>query len=54
MFNGNVVKIPMNQQDSADCLPEINISEEVNKSGVWKNIEANSSNTKLESHDNSS
>jgi hypothetical protein len=42
LANGNVVKIPVIQD-----LPEINISEELNKSGVWKNVEANSSNPKL-------
>ena len=28
-------------------LPDINISEEVNKSGLWKSLEANSSNPRL-------
>ena len=37
LANGCVVKIP-----SAGDLPDINISEEVNKSGVWKSLEANS------------
>ena len=36
LANGCVVKIP-----SAGDLPDINISEEVNKSGVWKSLEAN-------------
>jgi len=35
LANGCVVKIPGD-------LPDINISEEVNKSGVWKSLEANS------------
>lgn len=42
LANGNVVKIPM-QSD----LPDINISEEVNRSGVWKSLENNSSNPKI-------
>lgn len=42
MANGNVMKIPV-----ASDLPEINISEEVNRSGVWKSLEANS-NPRLE------
>ena len=37
LANGCVVKIP-----SAGDLPDINISEEVNKSGVWKSLEGNS------------
>ena len=37
LANGCVVKIP-----SAGDLPDINISEEVNKSGVWKSLEASS------------
>jgi len=36
LANGSIVKVP------SDCLPDINISEEVNKSGVWKSLEANS------------
>jgi len=36
LANGNVVKIPV-----ASDIPEINISEEVNRSGVWKSLEAN-------------
>jgi len=36
LANGGLVKVP------SDCLPDINISEEVNKSGVWKSLEANS------------
>jgi len=42
MANGNVIKIPMTND-----LPDINISEEVNKSGLWKSLEANSSNPRL-------
>ena len=41
LANGNVVKFPVSD------LPEINISEEVNRSGVWKSLEG--SNTSLES-----
>ncbi len=36
MANGNVMKIPIT--DNAD----INISEEMNKSGVWKSLEGSS------------
>jgi len=41
MANGNVIKIPVTSD-----LPQINISEEVNRSGVWKSLEGSS--TKLE------
>ena len=36
LANGNVMKIPINESTA----PDINISEEVNKCGVWKNLEA--------------
>lgn len=42
LANGNVMKIPVN-----DSAPDINISEEVNKCGVWKNLEASNSNAKV-------
>lgn len=45
LANGNVVKIPV-----VDTIPDINISEEVNKSGVWKSVESNS-NTDLVAHE---
>ena len=35
MANGNIIKIPVNQDTN-----EINISEEMNRSGVWKSLEA--------------
>ena len=38
MANGNVMKIPISEQSS-----DINISEEMNKSGVWKSLEGSSS-----------
>ena len=41
MANGNVIKIPM-----PNDVPEINISEEVNRSGMWKSLDG--SNPKLE------
>lgn len=38
MANGNVMKIPIGEGESSD----INISEEMNKSGVWKSLEGSS------------
>jgi hypothetical protein len=35
MANGNIMKIPVSKDGS-----EINISEEMNRSGVWKSLEA--------------
>ena len=43
LANGNVMKIP-----ASEIAPDINISEEVNKCGVWKNLEATNSNPKIE------
>jgi len=44
MANGNVIKIPVTSD-----LPQINISEEVNRSGVWKSLEGyNATSTKVE------
>ena len=43
LANGNVMKIP-----ASEIAPDINISEEVNKCGVWKNLEATNSNQKIE------
>ena len=37
MANGNVMKIPVTENNS-----DINISEEMNRSGVWKSLEGNS------------
>ena len=37
------MKIP-----ASEIAPDINISEEVNKCGVWKNLEATNSNPKIE------
>jgi cell division septal protein FtsQ len=44
MANGNVMKIPISGDGS-----EINISEEMNKSGVWQSLEASNSGVKLSS-----
>ena len=44
MANGNVMKIPLGNDNN-----DINISEEVNRSGVWKSLEGSSTN--LESKD---
>lgn len=35
MANGNIMKIPVSQDGN-----DINISEEMNRSGVWKSLEA--------------
>lgn len=37
MANGNVMKIPIG--DQASNSSDINISEEMNRSGVWKSLE---------------
>ena len=37
MANGNVMKIPMSSSSNDDY--DINISEEMNKSGVWKSLD---------------
>jgi len=44
MANGNVMKIPISGDNS-----DINISEEMNKSGVWQSLETSNSGTKLSS-----
>jgi len=41
MANGNVMKIPISEQGG-----DINISEEMNKSGVWQSLEGSNGNNK--------
>ena len=45
MANGNVMKIPMDGQQSFNS--DINISEEMNRSGVWKSLEGSSTNLEI-------
>lgn len=45
MANGNVLKIPLASNDS-----DINITEEVNRSGVWTSLEGNTSDPNLVPH----
>ncbi len=42
MANGNVMKIPISENEGNNSYGDINISEEMNKSGVWKSLEGSS------------
>lgn len=42
MANGNVMKIPISGEGGNGNGSDINISEEMNKSGVWKSLEGSS------------
>ncbi len=40
MANGNIMKIPIGKEDKNS---DINISEELNRSGIWKSVDVSNS-----------
>ena len=46
MANGNVMKIPIGENEGNNSS-DINISEEMNRSGVWKSLEGSNSSSNM-------